>query len=243
MDDKRQDPGDIPTSERLRDIGSAMASSMSKKMTGNPGAEQHGAEYRLSEDQVHELTKEWPQAPGFAIKQMMKQYGPPNEGTPARLIWYNNGPWKRTEITRDQIDHNFPAPHTDYVINWIDYQVPVELADDITRYDGSCLIDRTAGEAAARCDSEAANFITLNFMHEIVSGQKTVEEAREAYAEQMSAFMMGRPAPYAERLLFEPPSGGTGDPDEAVIAPMAEQMKEKAKDVFFGSGNDSRGAD
>lgn len=239
MDEKQRDPGDIPTSERLRDIGSAMGSSMSKKMTGDRGREQYGAEYRLTEAQVEELTSDWPQAPRFAIEQMMKEYGPPNEGTPGRLIWYNNGPWKRSEITRDEIDHNFPAPHTDYVLNWIDYHVPVELADDITRYDGSCLIDRTAGEAGARCDSEAANFITLNFMHEIVTGQKTVEEAREAYAEQMSAFMLGRPAPYAEQLLFDPPRGETVDPDDSVIAPqMIEQMKEKGKDLFFGGGSD-----
>ena len=46
------------------------------------------------------------------------------------------------------------------------------MADDLTRYDGSCLIDRTAAEAGARCDSEAANFITLNFMHEIVTGKR-----------------------------------------------------------------------
>ncbi|HVM38371.1 MAG TPA: hypothetical protein VM265_08295 [Sphingomicrobium sp.] len=167
--------------------------------------------------------------------QMLRQYGPPNEGTAYRLIWYYNGPWKRTEVTRDEIAHNFPAPHTDYITNWIDYPVPVELATELTRYDGSCLIDRTAGEAGARCDSEAANFITLNFMHEIVSGQKNVDEAREAYAEQMSAYLLGRPAPYAERLLFDPPRGGTMDPDSAVLAPQVEQVKEKAKDFLFGS--------
>lgn len=173
----------------------------------------------------------------------MKQYGPPNEGTPARLIWYYNGPWKRTEVTRDEINHNFPAPHTDYITCWIDYRVPMELADAITRFDGSCLIDRTAGEAGARCDSEAANMITLNFMDEIVTGKRNVEEARAAYAEQMSAYMLGRPAPYAERLLFVPPQGGTMDPDDSVMTPhMLNQMKEKAKDVLTGGRNEEDAA-
>jgi hypothetical protein len=241
MDDKRNDPGDIPTSERMRDVGTAMMSRFGQRVTGDEGRDQSGAAYRLSEDEVLELTRDWPKAPSNLIEQMLRQYGPPNEGTPARLIWYYNGPWKRTELTRDEIAHNFPAPHTDYLTNWIDYPIPVELASDLTRYDGSCLIDRTAGEVGARCDSEAANFITLNFMHEIVSGEKTVEQAREAYAEQMSAYLVGRPAPYAERLLFEPPEGKTIDPDEAVLKPQLEQMKEKAKDLFFGRDENRRG--
>ena len=235
MEERRDGPGDIPTGERIRDIGSAMMSSAGQKPTGNEGRDQSGASGQLSEAEVGELTRDWPAAPRNAVSQMLKQYGPPNEGTRYRLIWYYNGPWKRTEVTRDEINHNFPAPHTDYITCWIDYRVPVELADEITRYDGSCLIDRTAGEAGARCDSEAANMITINYMHEIVTGQKTVDEARHAYAEQMSAYMLGRPAPYAERLLFQPPKGGTMDPDEGLMTPhMLNQMGEKAKDIFGG---------
>lgn len=166
---------------------------------------------------------------------MLKEYGTPNEGTPVRLTWYWNGPWKRTEVTCDQINHNFPATHTDYITCWINYEVPVELYSEVARFDGSCLLDRTAGEAGARCDSEAANMITLNLMHEIVAGKRSVEEAREKYAEQMSAYMVGRSAPYAERLLFDPPLSGTMDMDEARIADkMAGQMAGKAKDLISG---------
>ncbi len=218
----------------MRDVGSAVVSSVAQKLTGDRGRDQSGAEDRLSEADVEALTSDWPTPNSNAVQQMLRQYGPPNEGTRYRLIWYYNGPWKRTEITRDQIAHNFPAPHTDYITCWIDYRIPVELADDLTRYDGSCLIARTAGETGARCDSEAANMITINFMHEIVTGRKSVEEARRAYAEQMAAYLLGRPAPYAERLLFDPPSGGTVDPDEAVLEPQIAQLKEKAKDLLGG---------
>ena len=60
-----------------------------------------------------------------------------------------------------------------------------------------------------------------------------MDEGRHAYAEQILAYMIGRPAPYAERLLFDPPRGGTMDPDEGLITPhMLNQMKEKLKDIF-----------
>jgi hypothetical protein len=234
-DEKQSGPGDIPTGQRMKHVGAAMVSSMTHELSGNTQPDQKGAAYTLEQSEVEALIEEWPTGPRESARQMMKQYGPPNEGTPVRLIWYNNGPWKRTEVTSDEITHNFPAPHTDFISNWIDYHVPVERFADLARYDGSCLMDRTAGEAGARCDSEGANMVTLNLMHEIIVGKRTVEEAREKYSEQMAAYMLGRPAPYAERLLFDPPEGGTVDLDEATIAgEMAGQMGQKAKDMVAG---------
>jgi hypothetical protein len=91
---------------------------------------------------------------------------PPNEATPTKLFWYRNGPWKRTVVRHDVVTHSFPALHSDFLTQYIDYPAPVDKADDITCFDGSCLVDRTAGEVAAHCDSEAVNIITLNLMHE-----------------------------------------------------------------------------
>lgn len=46
------------------------------------------------------------------------------------------------------------------------------------------------------------------------------------------AFMLGRPAPYTERLQFEVPRGGTVDVDETMISQaMLDQMGEKLKDL------------
>lgn len=50
--------------------------------------------------------------------------------------------------------------------------------------------------------------------------------------EKMVGRMMGRPAPYAERLQFAPPRGGTGDLDETQISQaMLDQVGEKMKDL------------
>jgi hypothetical protein len=38
-------------------------------------------------------------------------------------------------------------------------------------FDGSILVDRTRGEVAARCDSEAANVLGLNMVQELVMGK------------------------------------------------------------------------
>jgi len=139
--------------------------------------------------------------------------------------------------------HNFPSPHSDFLTQYIDYHVPVNMFDAIGAFDGSCLVDRTAGEVGARCDSEAANTLTINLMHDIVTGRTSVEEARKTYAENLAGYTMGRSAPYAERLQFTVPRSGTEDPDESMIGgAMARQTVGKVKDLLTGGeGEPSRG--
>ncbi len=234
MKKPEKEPKDISTGARMADLGTAKVSAIKHKLMGKD-KDQNGENYVVDPTNVEDLIKDWPMAPQRAAKQMIEQYGQPNEATPVRLIWYGNGPWKRTEVMRDEIIHNFPTPHTDFITQWIDYQVPVEKFADIARFDGSCLVDRTTGEVGARCDTESANTLTMNMMHEIVTGKRTVDQARKEFAESSASFVLGRPTPYAERLTFKASHSKTSDPDESIIAgPMARQMKEKAKDMFKG---------
>ncbi|MEW5926968.1 MAG: hypothetical protein AB1941_05765 [Gemmatimonadota bacterium] len=239
MEQRDRGPADVPTTERMATIARASGDAMHHKAEGEHETE-YGTRYTVPLDEAEAIIASWPKAPKEGARQMLEQYGPPNEATPTKLFWYRKGPWKRIQVTRDVLIHNFPAPHSDFLTQWIDYHVPVEMVDAITRYDGSCLVDRTAGEAAARCDSEAANTITLNLMHEIVTGQRSVEEARKVYAENMAAYTVGRPAPYAERFLFPLPQQGTEDPDESMMAgAMARQAVGKVKDLLTGREGDS----
>jgi hypothetical protein len=233
-DNPERGPKDIDTGERMSHVAGAMGNAAVHKMKGESQTEE-GLRHHVDAAEAQALIADWPEAPKKGAQQMMQQYGPPNEATPTKLFWYRNGPWKRTMVTRDVVVHNFPAPHSDYLTQYIDYRVPPDLFDEVGVFDGSCLVDRTSGEVAARCDAEGANFLTLNLMHEIVTGKRGVEEARKFYAEAMAAFIMGRSSPYAEGLLFEVPHGGTADPDQAMMAGAAmRQMAGKVKDVVTG---------
>lgn len=155
----------------------------------------------------------WPAKPQEAAGQMMSKYGPPDGVTRDRLVWGKRGPWKETVVYREEVPHDFPMPHTDLLEQTVDYRVPPDKFDELAAYDGSVIVGRTNGTMAARCDKEDMNFLALNLAHDIVTGKRTVEDARQFYAKTAKAFMTGQKDPYTQRLLFDP-QPGTADRDK-----------------------------
>ncbi|WP_412063493.1 hypothetical protein [Rubrivirga sp. IMCC45206] len=155
----------------------------------------------------------WPETSRAVAQTIIGKYGAPNEATPTRLTWFNSGPWKRTVVYRDTIPHNFPMPHPDLLEQFIDYQVPPDRFDDLAQYDGSVIAERTKGEISARCDKEGANFLAINLAHDVATGRRTVEEARQFYAQTMQAVMSGEMPAYTQGFQFQVPRGNTNDPD------------------------------
>ncbi len=231
---EQSQPEELSTGERMATYLGAAADGVAREAKDELQTDR-GEREQVALAEVERIIQNWPQPQKRVAQQMIDRYGPPNEATPTKLFWYRNGPWKRTEITSDAVAHNFPAPHTDFLTQVIDYRVPAEKIPEIVRFDGSIFIDRTKGEVAARCDAEAANVLGMNMVHEIVTGKRTVEEAREATAQNTVAYATGRNAPYAERLLFELPDGDTHDLDESMISgSIAQQAAGKVKDLLSG---------
>ena len=163
---------------------------------------------------IESIIKDWPRNPRESAKRLVDYYGEPDEYTPSQLVWFRTGDgWKRTVLSRTEVPHDFPAHHTDFLEQWIDYQVPVDMYSKLAEYDGSVIVERTKGELSARCDKEAMNFLALNLANDVATGRRTVAEARQEYARQATAFMSGQPAPYTEGLKFAVSKGGTADAD------------------------------
>lgn len=223
---------DLEPKERLETVAVGAASAV-KTAVGEAGEK---ATPTLADmDSVQTIIEDWPAMSKKSAHQMIDKYGPPNEAIPSRVIWYNNGPWKRTIVYRDEVPHHFPNPHSDVIEGFIDYRVPPEKMSELAAFDGSVIVERTKGEVSARCDMEAANFLALNVMHDIVTGKLTVEEARKLYSEVASAYVLSRPAPYAEGFQFDVPRGGTAETDQVQMAgSMMHQAVEKVKDVLGG---------
>jgi hypothetical protein len=164
------------------------------------------------------ITRDWPQESREAAKLVVDKYGPPAEATESELVWRKVGPWKRIVASKAFYRHNFPAPHIDAVQSFVDYRVPPEKATELAKFDGSVIVDRTAGEVSARCHDEEANFLALNLMHDIVTGARTVDEARDYYATEFADYRRKKPTPYMQGLRFTPADGAAADPDRRLLS-------------------------
>ena len=133
----------------------------------------------------------WDSEPREAAETLVQRYGPPDEMGDRRLTWYEREPWYHISVYRDKIPHNFPKKHSDYLEHAIHYQVPPERFNDVAMFDGSAWADRTKGVLHARCDKEGLNMLTLNLVHEIVSGTRGVDDARHVYTENAGKLAMG----------------------------------------------------
>lgn len=181
-----------------------------------------------SMNDVNGMMANWPMAAKKAAKKVISKYGAPDEATPSMLVWHNRGGWKRTVASRTPTMHHFPGPHPDSVEQVIDYRVPLGKYDDLARYDGSVNIDRTRGEMSARCDLEEMNLLALNLAHDIITGRKSVEQARGFYARVVKMFKTQKKVhPYQMRLMFMMPRGMTQDPDKIapVMRPLVRKMR------------------
>jgi hypothetical protein len=154
----------------------------------------------------------WPEASRMAVKEITDKYGKPDGVTKSELLWMNKGVWKKICINKKETKHSFPIEHTDMMQTTISYKVPMDIMDELGRFDGSVTFDRTQGTMSARCDKEGNNFLALNLANDIITGKKSVEEARKAYGDIVKEKMNGGNPLYMQKLTFSTQEN-TADPD------------------------------
>jgi hypothetical protein len=167
---------------------------------------------------VEQVIRDWPKEPQESARRLVDYYGEPDEYSESTLTWYNTkDAWKRTVLSKEEAPHNFPSPHTDFLEQFIDYKVPIEMYSKLAAYDGSVIAERTKGELSARCGGTSMNFVAINLAHDIVTGKRTVEEARAEYTRLYKAYKSGEKPPYTQQFQFPLPKENTRDPDRPTL--------------------------
>ncbi|HUN26185.1 MAG TPA: hypothetical protein VMU67_07740 [Steroidobacteraceae bacterium] len=152
---------------------------------------------------VHEHLAGWPVARQKLAAELVAKYGRPNQVSARELMWYENHPWKRTVLYRVGVKHNFPLPHEDVLEQTVEYRVPPAKFSDLASYNGSLVADRTRGELSAHCDSEGQNMTMLNLADDIVTGNRSVDEALGYHAQIIRALQTHVPETYPLALKFK----------------------------------------
>ena len=163
---------------------------------------------------VKSMVDGWPQASRRAAQDMMQRYGQPDVVSDQVLMWYETGPFTKTCVFRREVQHQFPTQHMDVLAQTINYRVPADMMDELAQFDGSLMAYRTAGELTACCHQEPMNILALNLAHEVVTGKRTPQEAREFLAQTARQFMQGESSEYTQRLMFNASAGSAADPDQ-----------------------------
>ena len=155
----------------------------------------------------------WPMKQRETATMIMNKYGEPDMTSDRALVWHNEGPFVKIELMRDEVAHDWPMPHTDFLTQTIRHRVPDDKVDDLFRYDGSVWVQRTRGYLSAQCDIEANNYLALNIAHDIITGKRSVSDARDFFAKTAMAYKNGdRSSPYMTGLIF-PTEPNAGDRD------------------------------
>lgn len=190
-----------------------------KMKDGNMKMKDENMKMKMKDDKMKmkmdmSALQSWPMASQMAVKEQMEKYGQPKEITPTMMIWYNNGVFAKTIITKMESMHDFPLSHTDMMEQSIMHKVPLDMYDDLANFDGSVTVDRTQGLLAARCDKEENNLLALNLAHDIIMGTKTWQVARQAFTDIVSQAMKGTKHEYMQKLMFTP---GMDTPDKDIV--------------------------
>ena len=93
------------------------------------------------------------------------------------VIWHGDGePFIRHELRDEYVPHRFPAPHHDFFISTVLYQVPDDKVWDVLRLSGSVRYDPLKRELSARCGGLGANIATLTLATKIAEGEISIED-------------------------------------------------------------------
>lgn len=179
-------------------------------------------------DKVMPELKNWPEASRMAAEEMIKKYGNPAVVNEEVLAWMDKGQWKMIHVNKRESKHSFPIEHTDMLQQCISYKVPVEKMSELGKFDGSLTFDRTQGLMCARCDKEGNNLLALNLANDIVTGKKSLEEARLAYGDIVKEKMNGGDPEYMKKLTF-PTQDKTADPDQNTTGLTKEDVMNGGK--------------
>ena len=145
------------------------------------------------------------------VKHLQKFFGPPEELTNQRAIWYNKDGFKRIEVLDEFILHTSPIPHYDYVYSYVDMKVPHNLSDELANSSESILIDHLKGEVGGRCATLSANAVTLQYVMDVVEGK--VRPSKVEYEKRIMAMHAMFDNGERYELDWWPDVTGDTDPD------------------------------
>lgn len=148
------------------------------------------------------VIQKWPGYSRGLARAMIGAYGPPQRFDENLLAWDDNGMWKRSIVYRKSWPHFIAFQDKDYLEQTIGYRVPDDKVAALKRFNSQISVDKENGELSARSESEKMNYLAINLAEEIITDERTVDEARDAYRKTKELSKAGKSSRYLEGFTF-----------------------------------------
>jgi len=200
-------------------LATALTAARSSAEGGNPPGE--GSQWietkgPASSQTPETIIRDWPPLARAQARAMIEKYGRPTAFGSRALVWHHNEPWDETVVFRHTWVHSEANQDADFLKQAVGYRVPQEKADELRRFDRRLTLNSNTNELAFQSDSEATNFLALNLADEIITGRRSVENARDFFRKTKALEMSGRSSNYLNGFLFTPTA-------DVIIDPMTYQ--------------------
>ncbi|MFI5349925.1 MAG: hypothetical protein ACHQ2Z_10295 [Elusimicrobiota bacterium] len=147
------------------------------------------------------MIAQWSGPSKLAARLMVEKYGIPDDVRYERLDWNLKGPWRRSVVRNVRPFYVQTGPPV--VEQAIYYPLTAAQAIDAEAVFGdSVRFDPGSGELSVRSDREEYNFLTMNLVHDVLTGATSPENARDSYARLLSLAQSGKTSPYLLGLRF-----------------------------------------
>ncbi|HXT01780.1 MAG TPA: hypothetical protein VN915_13985 [Elusimicrobiota bacterium] len=160
-----------------------------------------GACASLPRDVAQGVVNRWSEPSAVAGRELLDEYGTPDDVTPRRLTWNHRGVWKRTEVWNRKPVYLSPVDLA-VMKQTVDYPLTYPQAGELLAFSDSIEVDLDKGELSSRSSREDINYLTMNLADEIIRGDKTVAQAQMEFMRQLRLAASGKVTPYMTGLLF-----------------------------------------
>jgi hypothetical protein len=168
---------------------------------GDPGGQ--GPGLSPAQPAAEGVIQDWPEASRLIAQVMIEEYGEPAEVSSVALVWFNNGPWKKTLVFRSPPANWSSSSEADVLQQVVSYHVPLNKFGELVLFDTRLTMNQARRELSFRSDSEKLNFLALNLAHDIIIGEKDAREARLFFDVTAELAQAGKSSPYTEGLRFQ----------------------------------------
>ena len=122
--------------------------------------------------------------PSITLNKLINQFGKPDELDPqsgGSAVWdakkLHGTPFIRIEIKDEQIPHNKPVPHVDFLYSWYRVDVPQNLIRGLDKISKGISYDPISKVMVARCNDLRANIVMHWIVKHYADGKLSIDEA------------------------------------------------------------------